>query len=401
MSLDLNGPAAVAPAGESYQLDNPPNMNGLAYGVLVTCVTVATICLLLRLYGRCVLLRKIEIEEILVTAAYGCYWGAAYCTFALVETPGYFVHTWNVRLKDTIPTQYYVFVFGVCYSFVLPLLKCAILVEWCRMFVPRGNRTKSPFYWGCVVVIFVQITAAIAIVVALNLQCIPHSGIWDFTIATRKCFPLYPLQVASASIQLISDVAIFCLPQRVIWTLRMSWQKRLGVSFVFGLGLLACVSAAFRLATTVAYGNSTDSIYSLGPLVFWCTAELTCGFFICCVPCMPKILKETGVIRTIKRAFGAKTTAQGSKGLDYYGTNHSTKNNNTSSTSKAYYKLDEEGVAMNNLPPTESTEQLNKERGNNGITRTTRITVTNNDREGSDNGSADMPIQMGAKAAWR
>jgi hypothetical protein len=36
----------------------------------------------------------------------GNYWGAAYATFKLVDTPGYFVHQWNVRLKDVIPTNY-------------------------------------------------------------------------------------------------------------------------------------------------------------------------------------------------------------------------------------------------------------------------------------------------------
>lgn len=44
----------------------------------------------------------------------------------------------------------------------------------------------------------------------------------------------------------------------------------------------ACISAAFRLATTVAYGEAADAIYALGPLVFWATAEMTCGFFVCC-----------------------------------------------------------------------------------------------------------------------
>jgi len=30
----------------------------------------------------------------------------------------------------------------------------------------------------------------------------------------------------------------------------------------------ACVSAAFRLAVTVAYGRAADAIFNLGPLVF-------------------------------------------------------------------------------------------------------------------------------------
>lgn len=50
----------------------------------------------------------------------------------------------------------------------------------------------------------------------------------------------------------------------------------------------ACVSAAFRLATTVAYGEAADAIYALGPLVFWATAEMTCGFFVCCSKYFPE-----------------------------------------------------------------------------------------------------------------
>lgn len=84
---------------------------------------------------------------------------------------------------------------------------------------------------------FVQVTAGIAIVVALNTQCIPHQGIWDFTIE-RKCFDLHQLQIASATIHLACDVIMLLLPQHIIWTLQMSWKKRLGVSVVFGLGLL-------------------------------------------------------------------------------------------------------------------------------------------------------------------
>lgn len=128
-------------------------------------------------------------------------------------------------------------IFGVCYSFVLPLLKIAIMIEWIRLFIPQGTRTSSPIFWGCIFVSFVQVSAGIATIVALNLQCIPHQRIWDFTIE-GECFDLHKLQVASATIHLVCDIIMILLPQHIIWTLRMSWQKRMGVSFVFGLGLL-------------------------------------------------------------------------------------------------------------------------------------------------------------------
>ncbi|KAJ0121783.1 hypothetical protein J7T55_008950 [Diaporthe amygdali] len=365
MDAILNGPAMAPPAGETSDFENPPNENGLAIGVLVTMIVISTFCVLVRLYARVYLLRKVQVEE----------------NFAMVETPGYFVHTWNVRVKDMLPTQYYILVFGVCYSFVLPFLKVAILTEWTRMFVPRGTHMKNAFFWGCMTVCFVQIGAGVATIIALNLQCIPHAAIWDLTITDAQCFELYPLQVSSASIQLVSDIAIFLLPQRVIWTLKMTWQKRLGVSVVFGLGLLACVSAAFRLATTVAYGEAADAIYALGPLVFWATAEMTCGFFVCCMPCIPKILRDTGVLKNIKRAFGMNTTTtkgpSNNKSAQF--SSNISHGKSVTATSKAYYKLDEDGIPMDPVE-SESTEQLHNAKLSAGITRTTRIIVSQDSR---------------------
>ncbi|KAK6700744.1 hypothetical protein SNK04_010681 [Fusarium graminearum] len=307
---------------------------------------------------------------------YGNYWGAAYATFKMVDTPGYFVHQWNVRLKDVIPTNYWILIFGVCYSFVLPFLKIAILVEWCRLFVPKGTRTKSIFWWGCMVIGFVQATSNTAIVVALNMQCNPHEAIWDFRIPGAKCWDLHKLQV--------------------IWKLKMSWKKRMGVSVIFGLGLLACVSAAVRLAVTVKYGKAADALYALAPLVFWATAEMTCGFFIVCVPCIPKILKETGVIRNIKRAFGMSTAPTNPNTADRYAKS-GTKGSQLSSTGpKSYYKLDEDGVPLGTLKGSESTEYL---RGNvnngQGITRTTQIKITQDNRSTSDSeGHAAFPASQ-------
>ncbi|OQE34878.1 hypothetical protein PENCOP_c015G07554 [Penicillium coprophilum] len=359
-AMDLNGPALAPPEGVIPNLDNPPNNNGLAIGVLSACTAIATVCLFIRAYARIWLLRKVQIEEGLTLCAYGCFWGAIYAEIGLIDTPGYFVHQWNVRLKDMILAQYYVFLFGVFYTIVLPLLKVTILIGCCRMFAPRGHRSEGYFWWGCVVVIIVQITAGIGIVVALNLQCIPHSAIWDITIlATSKCFDLYKLQVASASIQLISDVAILLLPQQVIWSLKMTWRKRMGVSFIFGLGLLACISAAFRLETTIAHGRSADAVWTLPPLAFWATAEMTCGFFIVALPCIPKIMMETGAGAKIKSILGMSSLGNSSKrNWESEGTGQSSNPSKLgrSTTDNTYYNLD-------TLKSSESTEYLRKGAG--------------------------------------
>ncbi|KAB8265105.1 hypothetical protein BDV32DRAFT_134950 [Aspergillus pseudonomiae] len=378
--MDLDEPAYPPPDGITPNFDNPTNRNAFALGILVACVTVTTICFLMRVYARVYLLKKIRIEEILAVLAYGCYWGPGYTAFAMVRKPGYFVHQWDVRCRDFILTNYYVFVFGVCYSFVLPLLKIAILVEWCRLLAPQGLRSRTAFWWGCMVTICIQVIAGIGIILALNLQCIPHRAIYDLTVP-GKCVDLYKIQLASASVHLTCDAIMLLLPQPVIWTLKMTWRKRLGVSFVFSLGVLACASAALRLDTTVIHANADDPLYSLAPLVLCSMAEMTCGFFIFCLPCIPKIIKETGVIRRIKSVLGVKTTPTKPSG---YSENYGTR---VSAYGSASYMMSN-NIRRDKQKGTESMEYLHEgilEAG--GIIRTTHISVTEESRTASDDES--------------
>lgn len=122
------------------------------------------------------------------------------------------------------------------YSLILPALKVAIVLDWCRIFV-NGNKTKNPFWWACVALGSLQTSWGIICVILLNVQCIPHEKIWNFYVE-GQCISLHKIQLASASIQVFSDVCMTVLPHRVIWELHMSRTKKLGVSIIFGLGLL-------------------------------------------------------------------------------------------------------------------------------------------------------------------
>lgn len=318
---------------------------------------------------------------------------------------------------------------------MLPLLKTAILLEWLRILAPQGNRLKSPFWWGCVSIIVLQCVWGVACVILLNVQCTPHEAIWKVYMPRDLCFNLVPVQLTSGAVQLFSDVVMLVLPQKTIWNLNLSWQKKLGVSVVFGLGILyvplnflsdlvhipniclfrACISAAFRISVTVTYGYDLDQMYTLAPVVFWVLAETTCGFFIVCIPCLPKILKDKGIIRKFKQRFGMRATTVGASGpgsgkygkygygsnLDSSVFNHS----RSGTTADAYHKLDEEGgVAMGSLE-TESMERLRRPEDSKGkITRTTQIHVHSDGRPQNGNEidapAAGKPIVKRGNDGW-
>lgn len=63
----------------------------------------------------------------------------------------------------------------------------------------------------------------------------------------------------------------------------------------------ACISAICRLVRTVDFARDSDSMYIIGSLLFWATAEMTCGFLIFSVPCLSKIVLDSGLRRRITR----------------------------------------------------------------------------------------------------
>lgn len=45
-------------------------------------------------------------------------------------------------------------------------------------------------------------------------------------------------------------------------------------------------------------------MYLIGPLLFWACAEMTCGFFIFSMPCLSKLIMESGLPRQVKKSLG-------------------------------------------------------------------------------------------------
>lgn len=137
-------------------------------------------------------------------------------------------------------------------------------------------------------------------------------------------------------------------------------------------------------------------MYYIGPLLFWACAEMTCGFFILSVPCLPKIAKESSLPRAIKRALGlsVKSTTGPSNGTPSGSGSHHLSRPSKSGIAAAdsYYKIREDGVMLGDVERSESQEGLRGEyeRGEAAkggavrVTRTTHISVTTDAQSVSD-----------------
>lgn len=56
-------PVSTPPAGVVQNLEDPPNDNKLALGVIATCITLSTVFALLRVYSRVFCAQKVRLED--------------------------------------------------------------------------------------------------------------------------------------------------------------------------------------------------------------------------------------------------------------------------------------------------------------------------------------------------
>ncbi|RYP68460.1 hypothetical protein DL769_005512 [Monosporascus sp. CRB-8-3] len=167
----------------------------------------------------------------------------------------------------------------------------------------------------------------------------------------------------------------------IIWSLQMSTRKKMGISFVFAVGVLGCVAAAARLAIIVDKRDSQDASFSIAAISLATLIESTCGFLVICAPAMPRFVTESKRILRSKRWAGLPTTRlQSSKrGSGSHRIRTSSKSNIASSP---YRRLDEYEVpltvvAVASGPTSESTENLRylPNEPSTGILRTTQIVM--------------------------
>lgn len=105
---------------------------------------------------------------------------------------------------------------------------------------------------------------------------------------------------------------------------------------------------------------------------------MTCGFIVVCVPCVPKILLESGVWRKVKQRLGMSVTAAPSKPKNTTA-GSTVRSKNMRSVNNSYLEIDDD-TELKNLG-SESTEHLRDPYSpglEKGIVRTTQVTVTQN-----------------------
>lgn len=121
----------------------------------------------------------------------------------------------------------------IMHALLMLITKTAVLLQYLRIFTPVRNR-RTYLTW---LLMGVNIAVAFALALSVGLQCVPRQKIW-YPLMPGHCLNLGAMLLTSAISNTLTDFATWLLPFCTIWGLKLPWQRKLGVSAIFTIGLL-------------------------------------------------------------------------------------------------------------------------------------------------------------------
>lgn len=113
--------------------------------------------------------------------------------------------------------------------------KCSILFQLRRLFCPDGTRNST--FWAIHTLVFICSAYYTSAVFTFTFQCTPREKTWN-PLLPGNCIDVSAAIVVQGVINLVLDVGILIVPLWAIWSLRLPMKRKLGISAVFGVGIL-------------------------------------------------------------------------------------------------------------------------------------------------------------------
>ncbi|KAJ8131278.1 hypothetical protein O1611_g2346 [Lasiodiplodia mahajangana] len=251
--------------------------------IIVTGIMVA-IALLIRFLAR-YLMKKLGIAEVLLVISMGFYIFHHYNAYQVAVYPGLGVHEWQYNPELAASSNYSWRLGSVTFGINIAFLKVAILLDWIHTFVPDG--TRNSLFWILTTLI---VTNSIFYFIGTFIEAF-QCPTGEMTISTCN-IDVTKYNIASGIINVISDLTILIAPHWVIWRLRLSTPRKIGISLLFTIGGLAIGSAIARVVYVAKAYDTGDVVYYSVIINLWAVAEQTFGYLVICVPAIPKVIKD-------------------------------------------------------------------------------------------------------------
>ncbi|KAL9089180.1 MAG: hypothetical protein Q9159_002651 [Coniocarpon cinnabarinum] len=157
-------------------------------------------------------------------------------------------------------------------------IKLTLLVFYHKVFYP-----KRAIRWLSRAGILIITGFHVSIFWASVFLCIPVQKAYDFT-RSGHCLPKAGTPYASGIFNVVSDIFILVLPMPAVWSLHMSFARKLKLTSVFGAGILFIQSAEKINSMDVTWDYALLSLFGL--------FEVDVGIMCACATALPAFFDD-------------------------------------------------------------------------------------------------------------
>ncbi|KAF2006026.1 hypothetical protein P154DRAFT_615943 [Amniculicola lignicola CBS 123094] len=288
-SVDLSQPVAPPPPGVIANFSNPASQSVLAYSCIIVAFATLTFFAWFRFVVKYWIVKTVHIEDYLIPFAWLAAAADFICGFIVYDFAP-IIHSWDIQLITYGRFILLLRISACFFNVSILLIKCSMLIQVIRVFVPRGTHSRT--YWLLITLIVANILFHTAIAFTLILSCKPITKAWH-PWEEGKCLPVGILATTSAVMNLISDLSILCVAQWVVWNvIRTDVSKKLRLSLVFFAGLAPCAFSSLCLYYTWRELHAADFVHDIAIMTLACYGELSSAMFVLFLPVLPRFFSH-------------------------------------------------------------------------------------------------------------
>ncbi|MCJ1230933.1 hypothetical protein MMC12_007607, partial [Toensbergia leucococca] len=176
--------------------------------------------------------------------------------------------------------------FQITWAFANAFVKLSI----CHLYVTIFSKLRL-FRIATFTVMGMSIAYAVVVVLETLLVCSPIAFNRDRIVRGGTCSTQIKAYEAVGILNLLIDIAIIILPMPCLWKMQLPVSKRLGLTAVFGIGIVTCAISVVRIVAVTSWDFS-DFSYGLGKVAYWSILEPALGVMNCCLPVLPPVFSK-------------------------------------------------------------------------------------------------------------
>ncbi|KAG9249808.1 uncharacterized protein F5Z01DRAFT_668148 [Emericellopsis atlantica] len=311
----VNGIRTVLPDPGDYPVDfDNPRRQAVphAYWIASVGTILSLLMMIQRLYTKTVVMGRLQLDDAFLILAWLMSMATVGLCVHMFATGAGGVHGWEIDIPTYNIYLMDVYLAAAIYIVGGSFAKASLLIFYLRL---------SPQTWFKISVwatlVFIS-GYTVGIFFALIFACDPIAKSYDATVVSGTCINRPTLYIATAVVNILSDIQLFFLPLPFVVKLQVPRRQKLGLVVIFLLGSITIVTSVIRVSILPQMLTSVDQTWVISWASVWIIVEA--NLFIVCgaLPTIRKFLKhvaptligETRCGRSSKATKDVKSTSE-------------------------------------------------------------------------------------------